>query len=195
MRDVSKYVVEGRRVVSVTEALQLTNWVRFDGVPWQVLEYARQRGTYVHEATVLMDEDDLDWDSVPVGWGGYLEGYRRFRMESDLVVEHRESPLCHPTYRFAGTCDIAGKLNGEPVVIDIKTGGPMAFWPLQLSGYGLLLGGTGRKRFSLRLREDGTYRLDPHDDPKDGNLFLAALSTAQAQIARGVATLPEEFRD
>lgn len=195
MRDVSRYVVDGQRVLSVTEALSLSGWVRWDGVPWEVLDAAARRGTWVHEATVLMDEDDLDWDTVPEEWSGYLDAYRLFRMEADFVISHREAPLVHPVYRFAGTTDIAGTLNGQDAVIDIKTGDSRLFWPLQLSGYSLLLGGNGRKRFSLRLRANGDYRLDSHDDPKDGRLFLAALETAQAMIARGAAAIPEPIRD
>jgi len=194
-RDVTKYVIDGQRCLSVTEALQLTGWVSFDGVPTDVLERARCRGIYVHDATLLIDERDLDMEAVPEEWRPYCRAYEQFLIETKVEMVLREQSMVCESHRFGVTPDCDAILNGAPAVIELKTSESVEpWWGLQTAAQDLALGG-GRRRFSLRLRRDGSYRLDPHTDDNDLGLFLAALTTAQGQVARGVAQIPEEFRD
>lgn len=194
-RDVSKYVVDGQRCLSVTEALQLSQWIRFDNVPPEHLRKACERGTFVHDATLLIDDGDLDRDEVPNEWIPYCDAYEKFIREADVeMVLREESLLCEP-YLFGVTPDCQAILNGDPAVIEYKTAEAREeWWGLQTAAQDLALGG-GHRRFTLRLRSDGTYRLDEHKDENDLGLFLAAHTTAQGQIARGVAQIPNEFRD
>lgn len=194
MRDTSKYFIDGIRWPSVTECLKIAGWIRFDGVHPGALEAACFRGSWVHEATVLMDEGDLDWAAVPAEFLPYCRAYETFRNDIELTIVKREEPLRCDAFRYVGTPDLECILNGgaEIDTIDLKTSEqPAPWWALQTFGYHFARGNKGR-RFSLRLRADGNYRLDRHEDRADRDLFLAAVTTTHGQLVRGAAKLEDE---
>lgn len=200
-RDTSAYVVDGVRWPSVTEVLELTGWSCFDGVDPERLAQASDRGLWVHAATQLVDENQFDWDQIPIDrqgaeqrqWLDYVRAYRRFCEEHRLSISHREYRIRHDVHRFVGTLDLAGALDDSPVIIDIKTSyGIPASAALQTAAYHIALDDGPRRRLVLHLRADGTYRLREFSDPADRGLFLAALATMWAQITRGVMRLDKE---
>lgn len=194
MRDTSRYVIDGTRWPSVTECLKIAGWIRFDGVDPRILEAACARGTWVHEATVLMDESDLHWPSVPQQFIPYLRAYEKFRNDVPLTIVKREEPLRCDPFRYVGTPDLECVTDGRDEVdtIDLKTSEqPAPWWALQTYGYHFARGNKGR-RFSLRLKPDGNYKLDRHDDRADRDLFLAAVTTAHGQLVRGAAKLEDD---
>lgn len=138
-------------------------------------EYSRTRGSYVHEATQFLDEGCLDWDSIDQAIEPYVMAYERFKTESKFVPEHIEKRVYCPAYQYAGTLDRTGDLNGQDILLDIKTseGSPKAWWGPQLSGYNLAMG-LSLPRFSLQLKRDSTYKLTEFKDPNDNQIFLAA---------------------
>lgn len=175
-----EYRVRGAIVPSVTQVLAPLS--SFDGVPAQVLEAKRDLGHRVHLACQLHDEDDLDEASVEPDVAPYLEAYRRFLADTDARVVLNEGRVYHPTYRYAGTLDRVFLISADHWLVDLKTcfTTPRAAGP-QTAAYLMALTtmlGNVRptRRAALRLRPDGTYRLDPLDRPDDWSVFLACLT-------------------
>ena len=85
---------------------------------------------------------------------------------------------------YAGTVDRWGTIQGDAVVVDVKTGAVPSWAPLQLVAYARLpLGGPSarRRRIVLQLRPTGQYRI--HEYPivnfgRDERIFLSALAIA-----------------
>jgi hypothetical protein len=182
-----RYLFEGKPFPSVTRVLRPLD--DFGGVNAELLDFARQRGIAVHEATALDDQGILDEESVVPLIAGYLEGWRRFRRESGFECLEIELPVVHGRFEYAGTLDRVGVLNDKVVIIDIKTGErlPLSCGP-QLAAYSEAYSwGVGaallkrppempRKRFGVQLREDGSYALHPYDSPEDWEEFRNLLS-------------------
>lgn len=177
-----RYWLDGRELISVTTALKEAGLIDTAFLT----EDAAERGTYVHQACDLVDEDDLGF--VEPACAGYVEAYQRFRADAKPVWSQREQAVCDPLQGYAGTLDRAGILNHKWIVLDIKTGGPMPWHGLQLAAYArLAISREGLKpaRFDLYLSSDGTYKLDPQTNRSDESLFFAALAVAQFRRTHG----------
>ncbi len=96
-----RYLVRGRELPSVT-TLMRQHGIGFQGYAPQS---ALDRGNFVHEASLLIDEDDLHWPNVPEAWRGYCEAYAAARKAEHLTVVQAEGRVWHPHYRYAGTLD------------------------------------------------------------------------------------------
>jgi hypothetical protein len=146
-------------------------------------EFSRWRGSAVHEAVFYDIHNDLD-PNIHEQIKPYMEAWFKFKQDTKFQpFKHLcESRQYHPIYKYAGSPDLPGMLNGSPALIDIKTGDcPTA--GLQTAAYAMFpkLMAYSFKRFSLRLRIDGTYRLNRHDKVSDKIDFLAALRTVLNQ--------------
>ena len=185
-----EYWRDGRQLLSVTQVLQATGMV---DTRW-FNERAATRGTFVHEATALLDQGTLDMESLDPVIAPYVRGYERFLNDCQPVWSRIEWLCCDDVSDLAGTVDRIGTIvvKGVPqtVIVDLKTGrGGAAPWhPLQLAGYKHLvtyhLSRQGQaeeagpiRRYGLYLR-DGGYTLTPYTDPQDVGVFLSALTVA-----------------
>jgi hypothetical protein len=171
-----EYRVGGVRVPGVTSVL----WplVDFSRVPPDVLAAKADLGRRVHLAAQLHDEDDLDEASVEADVAPYLEAYRRFLAETRATVVENECRVFDPLYRYAGTLDRVMAIDGECWLVDLKTSiaTPITTGP-QTSAYLRALSNPAvTRRAALRLRPDGTYRLDALNDPNDWSVFLSCLT-------------------
>lgn len=180
------YRVDGKTIPSVTQVLSVL--YSFSMVAPDVLEHARQRGVAVHRAVQLDIDDDLVEESVPAEIAGYLKAWRAFRADCGLTQAdfgEPERPLYHPALRFAGTPDITLCMNKRWAVLDVKTAADLSpVWALQTAGYRELINVNTPKgehliedRYSLRLRDNGTYKLDQFKDKNDWTTFLSFLTT------------------
>ncbi|MGD9599954.1 MAG: PD-(D/E)XK nuclease family protein [Steroidobacteraceae bacterium] len=177
------YRLDGVVVPSVTQLLQPIR-PDFDRIPPAVLEAKRALGIEVHFACELDDDDDLDEDSVPAAVEPYLQAWRKFKADAGVEVLANERKLVHVGLRFAGTLDRLVRVRaGDVYLIDLKTSISMApSFGVQLAGYQLLLeaaddlAGVKLARKGLQLRDDGTYRLIPYENPNDVAAFRACLS-------------------
>lgn len=89
---------EGARVPSITQVLELiTDYAYIDN------EY-RDRGSYIHEATALIDEGDLDYRKSK--YKKYITAWNRFIKDYGLKKEkvYIETPMISK-YGYAGTPD------------------------------------------------------------------------------------------
>ena len=180
-----EYRLEGALLPGVTQILKPLQ--DFSAVPEDILERSANFGTAVHLATALWDQNDLDLDSLDPALVPYLEAWKRFRDDTKVAFEAIEAQVVSEKYRYAGTLDRIGFLNGKPTVIDIKTGLTNPTIGVQLAGY-LVAWNEAHvlkttRRASVSLRKDGSYRLDFWDDKSDWATFLSLLQIHNWQLA------------
>jgi len=172
-----RYLYDGVSVPSVTQVLRELH--PFAGVSPDVLEAAAERGTHVHQACWYFDEADLDEDELTPKVRGYLQGWKRFTLDADPIWSAIEKPLFHPLLRYAGTPDRFGELTIKgrhiPLAqVDIKTGlDAHPCWGVQTMAYNHAAGCPDAPRFTVQLREDGTYRLLQWEDAQDWPVFVS----------------------
>ena len=171
-----EYRMLGSVVPSVTQILRPLS--DFSGVSRAVLDAKRDLGQRVHLACQLADEDDLDEASVEPDVAPYLQGWRQFRRDTGALVLLNEGKVADPLLLYAGTLDRVVEINGERWLIDLKTciSTPLAVGP-QTAAYLRALGDSSvTHRGALRLRPDGTYRLDALTGADDWACFVACLT-------------------
>lgn len=183
--DGHRYTYHGKALPSVTRVLKVLD--NFAGVPPEVLDFAAQRGTAVHEATALDDNDDLDEGSIDPIIAGYVAAWRDFKAKTDYAAIAIELPVVHGRLEYAGTLDRVCFVSGKCAVVDIKTGLiPLSAGP-QLAAYreayDWMVSAAlverppeiPKRRYVVQLRQDGTFRLEKYDSPEDLGVFRSAL--------------------
>lgn len=167
------YYLDGVEIPHVTGILHTAGLTREYGG----FHEAQWRGLHVHNACELYDLNDLDWNSVYPEWLGYVKAWARFRDDTGFQPTLIEFQAHHPAFRYAGTLDRRGILDGRPVQLDLKTGTEEDWHRYQTAGYKLLRDDfKDDRRGAIYLSVDGTYRLVWHDDDADFRVFLAALT-------------------
>lgn len=124
--------------------------------------WAMQRGTALHLACALDNQNRLDLATVHDEIRPKLDAWRRFRADFPRVIVANELPLFHEDYQYAGTPDVIFDDDGNSIVCDIKS----SVWPqsfVQIGGYSLLWKHRLRKRTRctgviVELRDDAQYR-------------------------------------
>ena len=178
------YRWNGEIVPSVTQLLSEFKLIDFSGVPRDRLEFKRSLGVAVHYAIELLEQDNLDEESLSDEIKPYVNAYKRFREVTGFEPRATENRLYSKKWRFAGTLDQQGihvtKIGGEEAIIDYK-----CTWKLyascgpQLQGYKILFEeNTGikiKKLFGLQLKPTGHYEFQEFKDPNDKQDFLACL--------------------
>lgn len=185
--DTHQYFKEdGTEVPSVTTILDYVTSRHYGSINQSVLERAKLRGTAVHEALEMMDYGaEVEVESEILGfckaYADFLNDYRP-TWESIEKVAFSDNG----DHSFCGTVDRAGKMNGKPCVLDIKTtSSPTKENYIsvcaQTSAYAIALGIPNAKRYALYLKSDGTYRLVDCEKYEDkhgfygGYIFLKCL--------------------
>lgn len=175
-----RYTYAGRELISVTQALTVCGLIQ----PQFYTEGAAERGTAVHAAVQAFHQGGFDVSALDPEHAPYFDGYLAFQAEAGFVVEGCEERVCDPLAGYAGTLDLRGrfaKFSSGVDVIDVKTGAVPSWVGYQTAAYARLVPGTGKRRWALNLRADGTYRLEPLTTRTDERVFLAALLVAQAK--------------
>jgi hypothetical protein len=167
------YTVDGVRYPSVT---QIISDMGLYGDTSYFTEYCRERGLFVHKIIQYHLSGELDEATIDPALRGYFEAWLKFQREASYVSDACEKVMASDSYRFAGTVDHVGHLNGHPCLIDTKTGAMSPATALQLAGYEVLVKQPGIKRFGLQLTAEGNYKLREFNDRQDRNIFLAALA-------------------
>lgn len=192
MRDPSKYMVNGQRVLSVTRVLSLVGLIDLGGINGSVLEAARLRGRAVHEWLHGMESGVLDGLRPDPMIAGHVDGYKRFRDEKKFEVKLVEHAVVNSAYMYAGTLDLTGLMDGDRWLIDIKCVAKVSEeTALQTAAYEHCLD-ERHKRAALQLMANGTYRLHPYTSRNDLHDFLSAVRIAWCKVRWGRATIEEE---
>lgn len=161
--DSHKYTVDGEEVPSVSELTRFLTRELYTDAPQYFLDQAAKRGTSVHKATEAIDkfgtveiDDDL---------AGFVKAYVLFMKEHDVNWEKIEWSVCNDKL-YAGTVDRYGTLDGEPVILDIKTTATISglhkvCYSAQLNLYRMAVVKEKPvdKLWVLQLKKDGTYKL------------------------------------
>lgn len=178
------YRLAGKIVPNVTRVLgPLTD---YSMVKADVLELARQKGVAVHKMVELWANDDLNVDTLPDWMRPALVQWLKFVDDTGLVVLASEKKVFHPLLSYAGTFDLRVTMRSRKGhgIVDIKrsflAGAAIG---LQTSAYAEAENANNKDRASkvqwrgaLKLREDGSYRYQPFEDPSDFSIFTTALS-------------------
>ena len=182
------YRLNGIRVPNVTAVLRdLYSW---DLIPLHVIARRRQIGIAVHEAIALDVYDGLDEASLDPQIANYFAAWRRFRREQAFHCAYSETRVASERYRYAGTFDLVGTMAGTQALIDTKNTNYLhAASALQTAAYAqaaqeMGLVSDGIRRYTLYLREDGSYRLDSHRESNDLAIFLSCLSRYNWAVRR-----------
>ena len=175
-RDGNGAIIPG--VTSILKAAGLIDATWFN-------DYARDRGTLVHEACALYDRDDLDEQSLDPELEPYVRAWIKFRADSGFAPELVEHIVSNPLRGYAGKLDVTGVMNGHKYVIDRKSGAVQAWAGIQLAAYEACLP-CPHKRAAIELDSDGKYRLIEYTDRNDFNVFLSALALTNWKHNKGV---------
>jgi hypothetical protein len=179
-----RYTLNGVRLPSITWILKKRGFINdafFD-------EASRVRGTAVHKACHFLVENDLNWETVHPGIISRVKQFKAFLEDiSPFTIMHAEAPVYSKIYGFAGTPDYVFETRGEIWIPDVKSGKSGFSAKLQTAAQEILVREwvpiTARvKRFALELPETGKYKLIPHEDRGDRDMFLNALAMTQRQI-------------
>jgi hypothetical protein len=180
-----RYYLGDRELPSVTAILKEVGLV---DDRW-FTEESRTRGTYVHLACALIDDDELSTESLDPALGPYVQAYQHFldlTKPEWVYVEHR---VADPVLGYAGTLDRAGTflLNGHKTLVDIKSGAvPPTVGP-QTAAYRRCLPEPHTwKRAALQLKPDGSFAIHELTDRRDEAVFLAALAIVNFKREQGI---------
>ena len=115
----------------------------------------------------------------------YLDAYDRFVRESGFRAERMEFEVRHDVWRYVGHPDILGWLNGQRILVDVKTGalGPVAY---QLAAYRLAWehqhpDAPIQAIASLALHDTGKYHFTEYERGESEAVWLAAVTVYRAQ--------------
>lgn len=182
-----KYTLDGEELPSVSELCRfLSREIYGDVAQWR-LDNAADRGTAVHKATEALDK----YGKVDVQDGilPYLQAYLKFRGEHTADWQKIEYTAYHPAFRYAGTIDRYGLIDGAAALLDIKTSYTIhkPLCAAQLNLYRWLLEAQGLpvdKLFILHLKKDGIYKLLPFEQNNALPEALLTLHNALKKKAR-----------
>lgn len=174
-----RYSLGGRELISVTQALTEAGLI---DSRWYS-EAGATRGTAVHAAVQAFNTSgDVPTDDA---CAPFFDAYLAFQMQAGFDVEAAEEQVYDELRGYAGTLDLRGRFRSQADgsdLIDIKTGAVPPSVGYQTAAYARLLNtARPRRRWALNLRADGTYRLEPLTRRSDEQIFLAALTVAQAK--------------
>jgi hypothetical protein len=186
----------GRRIPSVTQILRAVGVSEdFDAIERSrpgVVTFARDLGTAVHADAHAYDDADLDHETVDPRVRPYLDAWITWRAKSGAVPLQRERRLYHPVHGYCGTLDGVFDLGGQIVLVDIKTGDPVAAGAaFQTAAYEAAYlaehpNARIHERWSVQLTPEHRvpYRIHQHGDWTDFQKFTAFVTTYWAQAAR-----------
>lgn len=205
-QDPHAYELDGTPVPSVTQVLDVSGLIDFSGIPPGILAAARTRGGKVHQAIHYWNERDLDvatFRGTFPEYAGYLDSWIAL-MESGrlktVLCEHR---VASRRYRYAGTIDWLGELDGHAAILDFATGDPedcakdlqtgaylvaareWALEPEETALRQFIAAYPFVDRYAVRLKKDGRLPTpERYADPRDTTHFLALLTAQQIVRAR-----------
>lgn len=193
------YTLDGVELPSVTHIIRYLAVDKAKNADPNMAMIARERGSVVHEATVMYDYSGEIPDDFPVEYAPYLEAYVQFVRDYKpqwILTEHAMGSNAMGM-GYAGTLDRFGLIDGEYAILDIKTSYKVDMPSLsaQLTAYLSLLYKEyspaiwdeilkkGLNLYGLQLMRDGKYRLYKCDESVGDILFQSCLKIYRATKA------------
>ena len=160
--DTHTYLLDGIVIPSVSEILRFASREIYGDTSAQAMEIAADRGTRVHEAAEALDRSrsaNVDYDIEP-----YVRAYTKFLFEHEVKWEKIEEPVVNEAEWYAGTLDRYGIVDGNLVLLDIKTTRTITarhkrLYAAQLTAYGKATPMLVDKLMILQLKNNETYEL------------------------------------
>lgn len=188
------YTLGGVELPSVTRIIRYLAVDKANNADPNMALIARERGSIVHEATVVYDYSGEIPDDFPAEYAPYLEAYVQFVRDYKPGWELIEHQMGNKTLGFAGTLDRFGLIDGEYAILDIKTSYKVDVPSLsaQLAAYMSLLYKEyppekwdailekGLNLYGLQLMRNGKYRLYKCDESVGDILFQSCLKIYRA---------------
>lgn len=177
------YTLDGVELPSVTHIIRYLAVDKANNADPNMALIARERGSAVHEATVMYDYSGEIPDGFPAEYAPYLEAYVQFVRDYKPGWELIEHQMGNATLGFAGTLDRFGVIDDKLCILDIKTSYKVDIPSLsaQLAAYhDLLLNeqferleNANIRHLGLQLMRTGKYRLYETDYEKGCDLFYS----------------------
>lgn len=177
------YTLDGKELPSVTHIIRYLAVDKANNADPNMALIARERGSAVHEATVMYDYSGEIPDDFPAEYAPYLEAYVQFVRDYKPGWELIEHQMGNKTLGYAGTLDRFGVIDNEWCILDIKTSYKVDIPSLsaQLTAYHDLLLNEQFERLEnakirhlgLQLMRTGKYRLYETDCEKGSDLFYS----------------------
>lgn len=191
------YAVGGIKRPSVTGLIAAAFGVGYFPPDWYL-----DRGRKVHQASVYLEDGDLDWSTVSDEIRGYLEAFEKVLKDLKPVnALPPETKMFHSVLGYCGTPDRVWMVRGDVWIVDLKTGVHGRKAALQTKGYELLFKQVARelnlqtkivRRFVLKLDKDGRFKFVPHTDDSDDAVFRACCAIINDKMNHG-ARVEEAF--
>ena len=180
------YERDGVAIPSVTQVLTLSGISDVSGVPVHILQRAADIGTAVHKATELLEEGDLDLDSLDPATVGFVRAYQLFREQQQWESEYVERRgVCDGPLPYGFCVDRIGTSKDGRFLLDIKTSSkPQPSWAIQTAAYCSGIG-ISLPRAVVHLSKDGTYKIISHEDDSDFGVWESALRVAYWRLQHG----------
>ena len=172
--DNHEYRVDGVVYPSVSEIMRFVSREVYDDTNQYAVDRAAERGAAVHKACEALDKYgriECDEDIA-----SYVTAYVKFLRERKPEWAEIEKSLHHPGLLYAGTLDRTGVMDGETVIVDIKTSYAVnkRLATIQLAAYAMLTMHVPDKLYILHLKPDETYKL--HEIPFNPEPFTSCLN-------------------
>ena len=191
------YTLDGKELPSVTHIIRYLAVDKANNADQNMALMARERGSAVHEATVMYDYSGEIPDDFPADYAPYLEAYVQFVRDYKPCWELIEHQMGNATLGFAGTLDRFGVIDGKWCILDIKTSYKVDIPSLsaQLTAYhDLLLNeqferleNANIRHLGLQLMRTGKYRLYNVDYQQGIKLLKSCLSIyKQLEAMKGI---------
>lgn len=176
------YWSDGRRVPSVTECLKSVGLM--PGMEF-VADEAVLFGTRVHRMIHFWNKGTLDPATVTDDLAPALGAYQDFQRSTCFVPLSWEKRVMDAQIWVAGTYDVEGVFpDGQPGIIDLKSGIVKPWTAIQLAGYSRCAGQPFARRFGLSVG-DGRPRLQEFRAVNDDRLFLSAVAIHNWKLNQG----------
>ncbi len=130
--------------------------------PYQASDTAKLRGTTVHSIIEAYKASGVKVESIPE-IKPFSDAFFQWIKDFDAELEESEKTVFSEKYQYAGTLDLLIRLNGELVLVDVKTSKDGAIYVesyLQCSAYIEALNEMGipvKRAFVLGLGANGKY--------------------------------------
>jgi len=137
--------------------------------PYKISDKAKSRGLTVH--SIIEAYKKVGEFAVAEEYKGYEDAFIKFMTDTKADILEQEKSVFSEEYRYAGTLDLLVEINGNRVVIDVKTGKDIYLEAyLQLSAYAHA-SNNNCEIAVLLLQPNGNYKFEYGE--KDLEAFLA----------------------
>lgn len=173
--DTHQYFVAGMEYPSVTTILKDidiidTRWFK---------PGSTQKGTDIHSLTEAFDKGLIDCPEEPK-----IRAWKAFLEETGVSIEEIELRVFSADYKVAGTIDRIVKQGEETWLIDIKSGSPLWWHPIQVGGYSMLYDKEVDKIGCVYLKKDGKYKLKTYDINRSFTYWVSCLGVYNLRFRR-----------